>query len=113
MEYLVSGVDNADLWTRRFHSAPDALLRLVCFPHAGGTAAFYVPFSRALTPNIDVVAIQYPCRQDRRSEPCLDSIAALAEAVAEQGAPPARITSGTVVELNTIDCASRLPGARS
>ena len=32
---------------------------------------------------------------------------------AVQGAPPARMTSGTVSELNLSDCDSRLPGARS
>ncbi|MET9888353.1 alpha/beta fold hydrolase [Streptomyces sp. NPDC006430] len=75
-------------WVRRFH--PDgrkAPHRLVCFPHAGGSASFYFPVSRALTPGVDVLAIQYPGRQDRRNEPCLDSIAALADAVADELRP--------------------------
>ncbi|GAA2100864.1 alpha/beta fold hydrolase [Streptomyces albiaxialis] len=76
-----------DLWIRRFHPAPDAATRLVCLPHAGGSASFYFPVSRALAPAVDVLAVQYPGRQDRRAEPCLDSIAALADEVAERLLP--------------------------
>ncbi|MET7685504.1 alpha/beta fold hydrolase [Streptomyces sp. NPDC005423] len=68
-------------WIRRFHPAPQAAHRLVCFPHAGGSASFYFPVARALSPGADVLAVQYPGRQDRRHEPCLDSIGALADAV--------------------------------
>ncbi|MFP3992318.1 alpha/beta fold hydrolase [Streptomyces sp. E11-3] len=71
-------------WIRRFHPAPAASSRLVCFPHAGGSASFYFPVSRALSPDVEVLAIQYPGRQDRRSEPCVDSIEALADAVQDQ-----------------------------
>ncbi len=40
---------------------PDAALRLFCFPHAGGTAASYVGWSRALeNQSIEVVAAQLP-----------------------------------------------------
>ncbi|MGI5472202.1 thioesterase II family protein [Streptomyces sp. CA-132043] len=68
-------------WIRRFHPAPDAVTRLVCFPHAGGSASYFFPVSQALSPEIDVLAVQYPGRQDRRSEPCIDDIGRLAEAL--------------------------------
>jgi pyochelin biosynthetic protein PchC len=55
----------------------------VCFPHAGGSATFYFPMSRALAPATDVVAVQYPGRQDRRGERCLDDLGELADAVTE------------------------------
>ncbi|MFD7833931.1 thioesterase II family protein [Streptomyces sp. NPDC059761] len=75
-------------WVRRFHpGGQDAAHRLICFPHAGGSASFFFPVSRALTPGADVLAIQYPGRQDRRHEPCLDSIGELADALAEQVRP--------------------------
>nr|WP_246421902.1 alpha/beta fold hydrolase [Nocardiopsis mwathae] len=54
---------------------------MVCFPHAGGSATFYHPVSQAMSPAVDVLAIQYPGRQDRRSEPCVDDIAKLADLV--------------------------------
>jgi surfactin synthase thioesterase subunit len=67
------------LWVRRFHASPQRpMARLVCFPHAGGSAAFYLPLSQALGPRFEVLAIQYPGRHDRLAEPCLDSVAALA-----------------------------------
>jgi len=71
-------------WIRRFHPAPEAPTRLVCFAHAGGSAPFFFPVSRALTPDLDVLAIQYPGRQDRRNEPCLDSIPELADHIARE-----------------------------
>jgi pyochelin biosynthetic protein PchC len=64
-----SGMQKHARWLRRFHSAPEAATRLVCLPHAGGTASFFHPFSATLSPGIDVVAVQYPGRQDRFQEP--------------------------------------------
>ncbi|WP_406092372.1 thioesterase II family protein [Streptomyces sp. NBC_01013] len=74
-------------WIRRFHPAPDAPARLVCFPHAGGSATYYFPVSRALSPAIDVFAIQYPGRQDRRNEPRVEDIEDLADLVVEELRP--------------------------
>ncbi|WP_320064922.1 thioesterase II family protein [Micromonospora sp. RTGN7] len=71
------------LWVRRFHPAQAGARRLVCLPHAGGSASFYFPVSRALSPAVEVLAIQYPGRQDRRHEPCVDNIPELARQVFE------------------------------
>lgn len=72
---------DAQLWIRRFHQAPATAPRLVCLPHAGGSASYYFPFSAALSPTAQVLAVQYPGRQDRRSDPSLSSVPELAEAV--------------------------------
>jgi surfactin synthase thioesterase subunit len=80
---MSSASTDHDLWIRRFHSAPQAPGRLVCFPHAGGSASFYLPVSTALSPGVEVVAIQYPGRQDRRKEPGIESVDVLADRVAE------------------------------
>jgi surfactin synthase thioesterase subunit len=70
-------------WLRHYHPAdPDAPL-LVCFPHAGGSASFYFPASQALAPEIDVLAVQYPGRQDRSREPLIDNVPELADHVFE------------------------------
>ena len=66
-------------WIRRPTPAPDAAVRLVCFPHAGGAASYYVPLARALTPGIEVLAVQYPGRQERHREPVVDDIHRLAD----------------------------------
>jgi pyochelin biosynthesis protein PchC len=58
-------------WLRSFYPRPDASLRLVFFPHAGGSASFYRPFAGALPEHVEPVIVQYPGREDRlQEEPC-------------------------------------------
>ncbi|WP_018638378.1 thioesterase II family protein [Parafrankia elaeagni] len=76
---MTTPVDES-LWIRRFHPAPESRITLVCFPHAGGSASFFYPVSDAMQPTLQVVALQYPGRQDRRHERSLSSIAELADA---------------------------------
>ena len=78
---MTTSRDRDDLWVRRYQPAPDSDRVLVCFPHAGGSATFYFPVARALSPRVDVLALQYPGRQDRKSEACVASIPALAERI--------------------------------
>ena len=66
-------------WVRRFHHAGHASPTLVCFPHAGGSASYFFRLSAALSPEFDVCAIQYPGRQDRYSEPFVETIDDLAD----------------------------------
>jgi len=68
-----------DLWFRRYRPARNAGVRLVCFPHAGGAAPFFLPVAAALSPRVDVVAVQPPGRQDRRTEPPIDDLALLTD----------------------------------
>ncbi|MBP2325700.1 surfactin synthase thioesterase subunit [Kibdelosporangium banguiense] len=70
-----------DRWIRRFVPSPEAATRLVCLPHAGGSASYYLPVAKALAPKVDVLALQYPGRQDRRDEPGLTTVADLADGV--------------------------------
>ncbi|GAA1934241.1 thioesterase II family protein [Kitasatospora viridis] len=72
-----------ELWLHRYHPAPAATARLVCFPHAGGSANFWFPLSAALGPDVEVSAVQYPGRQDRRGEPAITDVGQLADALAE------------------------------
>ncbi len=68
-------------WVRRFHPAPSAATRLICLPHAGGSAGFYFPVSRALSPDVDVLAVQYPGRQDRSAEEAVTDLRELADRI--------------------------------
>ncbi|GAB2846850.1 thioesterase II family protein [Lentzea nigeriaca] len=68
-------------WFRRFHPSAAPGARLVCLPHAGGSASFYFPVSRALAPDVEVLAVQYPGRQDRRHEPFVPTIGELADQI--------------------------------
>jgi surfactin synthase thioesterase subunit len=81
----------AGRWLRRFHPAAPGAPRLVCLPYAGGSASYFFPVSAALAPAAEVVAVQYPGRQDRRTEPALTDLGALADHVttALRAEPPA------------------------
>ncbi|WP_330301266.1 thioesterase II family protein [Streptomyces sp. NBC_00503] len=68
-------------WFRVFSPAPDASVRLICLPHAGGSASFYFPVAKALSPAVEVLAVQYPGRQDRRLEPLVEDIHTLADRI--------------------------------
>ncbi|GAB2608863.1 thioesterase [Paractinoplanes abujensis] len=74
-------------WIRQFHTGRADSARLVCFPHAGGSASYYFAVSRALAPDVDVLAVQYPGRQDRRHEPCVTDLHVLADLVTEELTP--------------------------
>ncbi|RGA00940.1 MULTISPECIES: thioesterase II family protein [Microbispora] len=78
----MSELNGSDGWVRRFHPAPRAAARLICFPHAGGASTYFFPVSRTLSPGIEVLAIQYPGRQDRRTEPLIDDLHVLADVLA-------------------------------
>lgn len=53
----------------------------MCLPHAGGPASFFFPVSKALTPEVEVLAVQYPGRQERRHEPNIDNVPDLADQI--------------------------------
>ncbi|GAA2448376.1 alpha/beta fold hydrolase [Streptomyces pulveraceus] len=74
-------------WFRNYRPAPDAPVRLICLPHAGGSASFYFPVARGLSPQVEVLAVQYPGRQDRRTEPAVTDLEALADRIAEALGP--------------------------
>ncbi len=73
--------DPKDRWIRRFQPNPTSAVRLVCFPHAGGAASYFHPVARALAPVAEVLAVQYPGRQDRSQEPLIDDMGRMADGV--------------------------------
>ncbi|MFI9639182.1 thioesterase II family protein [Micromonospora sp. NPDC051925] len=78
---MPQSAEHVEKWVRRFHPAPDCAARLVCLPHAGGSASFFHPVSRALAPAVEVLAMQYPGRQDRRHEAAVDNVPDLADQI--------------------------------
>lgn len=71
-------------WLRRFHTAEPGAVRLFCFPHAGGNASFFHPFSARLSPRAEVLAVQYPGRQERFDEPRVEDLHELADILAAE-----------------------------
>ncbi|KNB50867.1 thioesterase II family protein [Streptomyces caatingaensis] len=79
--------EDDELWLRCFRPAPESSHRLLCFPHAGGAASSFLPLARSLAPDVEVLAVQYPGRQDRRNEPHFTSIGELADRIHRVAAP--------------------------
>ena len=69
---------------------------LYIFPHAGGTATFYVPFSREFSSDLKRIAVQYPGQRDGYGLPPLASIPALADEIFAMMKPTARIEDPVV-----------------
>lgn len=101
-------------WLRRFHRAGAGAPQLVCFPHAGGSAACFRVLSAALTPAVDVPAVQYPGRQDRFAEPLLDDVHALADGAAAAITGPVALFGHSLGAFVAFEVARRLEarGAR-
>ncbi len=61
---------------------------LYIFPHAGGDAKYYVPFSREFGSTVKRIAVQYPGQRDGYGLPPLSSIPALADDIFAMMKPP-------------------------
>jgi len=83
----VSTADASTTWLRRYQPATRPSARLVCFPHAGGAASYFHPMAVRFAPSVDVLSIQYPGRQDRRLESCVDTIAELSDLITDELVP--------------------------
>lgn len=79
--------DRPSAWTRGFHPAHDGAPTLVCFPYAGGSASFFHPLSAALSPHTRTLALQYPGRQERHSEPGITDLDELVSRISAELLP--------------------------
>ncbi|MEU6477577.1 alpha/beta fold hydrolase [Streptomyces sp. NPDC047017] len=110
-------MSDASAWMKVFAPAPSPRAQVVCFPHAGGAASSYAPLARLLSPEVRVVAVQYPGRQDRNAEPCVDDIATLADRLSgvlrqQLGLPTAFFghSMGATVAFETVRRLEKDPG---
>ncbi|MEU2379316.1 thioesterase II family protein [Streptomyces misionensis] len=74
------GIDEKK-WFRVHRRTVEPRLRLLCFPHAGGTAQLFHDWPVLLPADVEVLAVRYPGRQDRLAEPRIESMAAMADAI--------------------------------
>jgi medium-chain acyl-[acyl-carrier-protein] hydrolase len=72
---------SADRWIVQTKPAPFALLRLFCFPFAGGGAQSFRAWPEKLPSTIEVCAVQLPGHETRMREKPLSSIAPMIEAM--------------------------------
>ncbi|MGW5731358.1 MULTISPECIES: thioesterase II family protein [Streptomyces] len=70
-------------WIRRFRDDDGCETKLVCFPHAGGWASAYRTWPRGLPSDTGVLAVRYPGREDRYSDPFPSGLEALADDIAD------------------------------
>ncbi|MEU5034077.1 alpha/beta fold hydrolase [Streptomyces rubiginosohelvolus] len=68
-------------WLQCTAPRPDAAYRLVCFPHAGGSPAFFRDWPEGL-PDHEVHAVRYPGRAARLEEPLPTDLLTLAADIA-------------------------------
>ncbi|MFG3200390.1 thioesterase II family protein [Streptomyces sp. NPDC048208] len=78
MATLVDGSD----WFRVLKPAGASPLRLLCFPHAGGSASFFHPWSRFVPDGVELVAARYPGREERILDSSATSMGQLVEDLA-------------------------------
>ncbi|WP_034263748.1 thioesterase II family protein [Actinospica robiniae] len=71
-----------DRWLRVLRPVARPRLRLVCLPHAGGTASFFQPWAELMPPDVELLAVRYPGRHDRYGDPFAESMEQLADPVA-------------------------------
>lgn len=88
---MVAGTSDSSRWIRAYgsgaYNSGSGSVRLFCFPHAGGAATYFYPWSASLGADIEVLAMQYPGRQDRGGEPHVRSIPDMADQIYEELRP--------------------------
>lgn len=99
--------------TRR--QAPGAVVRLFCFAHAGGGAAFFFPWRRALGPRVDVRPVVLPGRESRSREPPFRRLEALLDPLCAAIGPhvdrPYALFGHSMGAVVAYEVARRLAGA--
>ncbi|MEV0458239.1 thioesterase II family protein [Catellatospora methionotrophica] len=69
-------------WLRRFRDSDDGETKVICFPHAGAVAGEYRTWPEGLPPDIGVMAVRYPGREERFDDPIPPRLEALADDIA-------------------------------
>ncbi|MEU8501926.1 alpha/beta fold hydrolase [Streptomyces lavendulae] len=71
-------------WVRSVIAGDPLGVRVVCFPHSGGSGNAFGEWAAAVPPRVSLMAVQYPGRGDRFGEPPVDDVAAMAGCVAAE-----------------------------
>lgn len=74
-------------WLRTYWPRPAAAVALVLFPHGGGSASFYRPLAKLMPADVEPIVVQYPGREDRLDDVCVDDMALLADRLTEALVP--------------------------
>lgn len=74
-------------WIVRPRPLPQARVRLLCFPYAGGGASAFARWAQHLPPTVEVCAVQLPGRENRLREPLCTQLAPLVSTLGDVLAP--------------------------
>jgi pyochelin biosynthetic protein PchC len=98
-------------WLRCFRPQARPRMRLICFPHAGGNAAFFRDWAPLLPDGVELYGVQYPGRLDRINEPLLHKMEEVAAQAAAVIAPlgPAVLFGHSLGAWIAFEVAMRLP----
>ena len=79
--------NSRDQWVRSPKPNPRAVLRLFCFPYAGGSDVTFRTWPMELPPGVEVCGIQLPGHGSRVSEALFDRVEPLVDALAPMLVP--------------------------
>ncbi|MEV7009220.1 alpha/beta fold hydrolase [Streptosporangium sp. NPDC051022] len=82
-------VNPAATTERQFHAikrCPRPSVRLVCFPHSGGSAGYFRTWKPVLPEGVELLAVRYPGREERLCDPFAEDMEELAESIARAAA---------------------------
>lgn len=68
-------------WFHIKKPAPQAVIRLFCFPYAGGSAQIFSDWCNSLPDSVEVIAVQYPGRGSRFVDPLIGTCKGMVEAL--------------------------------
>ena len=78
---LVTTSPSPNPWIAYRAPRPNARVRLLCFPYAGGAASLYRGWADGMPSEIEVLPVQPPGRESRLREPSLRDMDSLADAL--------------------------------
>ncbi|KZN55064.1 hypothetical protein N474_16465 [Pseudoalteromonas luteoviolacea CPMOR-2] len=67
---------------RIFKACPNASKRLIILPHAGGSASYFRHWANVADPDLEIVVVQYPGRENRMAEPLVSDMNRLVSTLA-------------------------------
>ncbi|CAM5567732.1 Polyketide synthase thioesterase domain-containing protein OS=Kitasatospora aureofaciens OX=1894 GN=GCM10010502_03690 PE=3 SV=1 [Kitasatospora aureofaciens] len=104
----VNGQILPDKWFVSRELRPEATVRLVCFPHAGGATAMFARWPAALGPGVEVAALALPGRERRIGEPAAVEVERITEAVAATADRPYALFGHSMGALLAFEVVRRL-----
>lgn len=99
-------------WLTCIEARPDAGVRLVCLPYAGGGPSAFWPWSKDLGPLVEVWCVQLPGRERRFAEPpptsMADAVPSIVDAIADHVEPPFALFGHSMGGLLALETARAL-----